>query len=195
MTERGEYSLSFQQFLSKNERKIEAIHQSASRVTGQISHPAEARFSDLGMFLVEISQVIDRLRQWRAQTKQILDGINKRYPPEKTRELLSLKEYGELCNLIGFTAQEYVQLNEKYEKLIFGLEDLQSSYSYIHSADNEIKLSPHQAEVLLDILEELDREHRLTDEGVELLAYLYDATDKHHSQKHSELSTTNSSIN
>ncbi len=104
---------------------------------------------------------------------------------------MSLKEYGELCNLIGFTAQEYVQLNEKYEKLIFGLEDLQSSYSYIHSADsNEIKLSPHQAEVLLDILEELDREHRLTDEGVELLAYLYDATDKHHSQKHSELSTT-----
>lgn len=66
MTERGEYSLSFQQFLSKNERKIEAIHQSASRVTGQISHPAEARFSDLGMYLEEISQVIDRLRQWRA---------------------------------------------------------------------------------------------------------------------------------
>ena len=72
------------------------------------------------MYLEEISQVIDRLRQWRAQTKQILDGINKRYPPEKTRELLSLKEYGELCNLIGFTAQEYVQLIEKYEKLIFG---------------------------------------------------------------------------
>ena len=32
----------------QNERKIEAIHQSASRVTGQISHPAEARFSRSG---------------------------------------------------------------------------------------------------------------------------------------------------
>lgn len=195
MTERGGYSLSFQQFLSKNERKIEAIHQSASRVTGKIGHPSEARFSDLGMYLEEVSQVIDRLRQWRSQTKQILDGINKRYPPETTREVLSAQEYGELCNLIGFTAQEYVQLNEKYEKLIFGLEDLQSSYAYIHSADNEINLSPHQAEIMIDILEELEKDHRLTDEGVELLAYLYDATDKRHISKHADFSTTNSSIN